>query len=194
MFLALAARRSRSRGSLGIALAGLTAMLGGCGDDPRPAVWAYIAPVIMQPSCATQSCHSRAAAVAGLDFSDPDRGFTSLTGLRVWVVDPMGGAGCMSYRGQTVCQRDFRPLITPFNPEQSRLVNMLRARGARRMPPDRPLTEADIRLVEKWIRNGARHPEPTDRATTPVDAQVVVVTTGPPGTEDGGVADAGAGE
>jgi hypothetical protein len=34
-------------------------------------------------------------------------------------------------------------------------VQMLRARGARRMPPDRPLPEADIRLVERWILAGA---------------------------------------
>jgi hypothetical protein len=35
---------------------------------------------------------------------------------------------------------------------------MLRARNATRMPPDRPLPEADIRLIERWIRAGApRH-------------------------------------
>ncbi len=32
---------------------------------------------------------------------------------------------------------------------------MLRARGASRMPPDRPLPEADMRLVERWILDGA---------------------------------------
>jgi hypothetical protein len=35
------------------------------------------------------------------------------------------------------------------------VVNMLRARDAPRMPPDRPLPEADIELVERWILNGA---------------------------------------
>lgn len=127
----------------------------GCGADDRPPEWAYISPAIMQPNCATVSCHSRAAAVAGLDFSDPERGYTSLTGLKTWVVDPNGKAGCRNVDGNTVCQLNFRPLLTPFNPEQSRLVNMLRARGADRMPPDRPLDEADIRLVERWIRDGA---------------------------------------
>ena len=44
-----------------------------------------------------------------------------------------------------------------FNPDQSKLVNMLRARGtAARMPPDRPMSEADISLVESWISFGAR--------------------------------------
>jgi len=45
--------------------------------------------------------------------------------------------------------------VTPFDPAGSRLVNMLSARDAPRMPPDRPLTEVDIRLVERWILDGA---------------------------------------
>ena len=137
------------------------AILVGCGIDVRPAAWEYISPVILQPNCATASCHSRAAAVAGLDFSDPERGYTSLTGLKVWVVDPSGTQGCMRWQQSTVvCQRDFRPLVTPFNPEQSRIVNMLRARGATRMPPDRPLHQADIELIEQWIRDGAFYRDP----------------------------------
>jgi hypothetical protein len=31
----------------------------------------------------------------------------------------------------------------------------LRARDLPRMPPDRPLAEADIELIERWILNGA---------------------------------------
>jgi hypothetical protein len=33
---------------------------------------------------------------------------------------------------------------------------MLRADGANRMPPDRPLAEADVVLIERWILNGAQ--------------------------------------
>lgn len=132
----------------------------GCGDvaDPRPAVWEYISPAILQPNCATVSCHSRAAAVAGLDFSDPERGYTSLTGLKVWIVDPskVPENGCARVNDTVACQRNFRPLVTPYVPSQSRLVHMLRARNADRMPPDRPLPEADIALVERWILEGAR--------------------------------------
>src|SRR5205085_12183531 len=115
----------------------------------------------MQPSCATVSCHSRAAAVAGLDFSDPERGYTSLTKLKVWIVNPDGTAedGCKNIKGVVVCQRGFRPMITPYNPEQSRIINMMRGRNAARMTPDRPLTEASIALVERWIRNGAPYGE-----------------------------------
>ena len=150
------------------AVAPLTLSLLGaaCGADSRPAAWEYISPVIIQPNCATSSCHSQAAAVAGLDFSDPERGYLSLTGLKVWIVDPNGSAGCMSWGGTTtVCQRNFRPLVTPYNPEQSRLVNMIRARGAARMPPDRPLNEADIELIERWIRNGAVYRQLTSTGT-----------------------------
>jgi hypothetical protein len=135
----------------------------GCGgsEDPRPAAWHYIAPVILAPNCATASCHSRNTAAAGLDFSDPDRGYTSLTGLWVWIVDPAGTpeANCRPQDGTVVCQRPLRPMVTPFVPAQSRLVHVLRGIGTRRMPPDRPLPEADIALVERWIARGARKHE-----------------------------------
>jgi hypothetical protein len=140
------------------------ATIGGaaCGrTDDRPAVWAYVSAALFQPSCATASCHSRARAVAGLDFSDPDRGYTSLTGLAAWVPDldvaPDGGVGdgCQAVGAIVYCAFD-RPLVSAFNPTQSRLMNVLRARSAPRMPPDRPLSEADISLVETWILDGAR--------------------------------------
>ncbi len=133
----------------------------GCSGDSRPAEWGYISPVIMEPNCATSSCHSQAAAVSGLDFSDADRGYKSLTSLWVWIANPnatdkqtlnCGTAG----DGVPVCEEHFRPLVTPYVPDESRLVNVLRGRGAPRMPPDRPLNEADIRLVEQWILDGAR--------------------------------------
>jgi hypothetical protein len=129
-----------------------------CGKvDDRPYAWGYISPAIFQPSCATPSCHSRAVAVAGLDFSDPDRGYTSLTSLSVLVANPQSlpDAGCETIAETTYCP-SLRSLVVPFDPAQSRLVNMLRARGADRMPPDRPLTEPDIALVESWILDGAR--------------------------------------
>jgi hypothetical protein len=140
----------------------------GCSGDSRPAEWGYISPVIMEPNCATASCHSRAAAVSGLDFSDADRGYESLTSLWVWVPNPnatdkqtlnCGTAG----DGVPVCEEHFRPLVTPYVPDESRLVNVLRGRGAPRMPPDRPLDEADIRLIEQWILDGAKrnNSEPT---------------------------------
>jgi hypothetical protein len=182
-------------------LACLSAVLGlpatGCQEtDDRPAEWSYLSVAVFQPNCATSSCHSPAAAAAGLDFSDPDRGYTSLTGLWVWIVDPAGTeeAGCRKVEGQVVCQRNHRPLVVAFNPAQSRLVNMLRARGAARMPPDRPLPEVDIELVERWILGGARKTHGGPPAGT--EAAVHATTVDGGGTAnargDGGGAEASA--
>ena len=166
-----------------------------------------MSPAIFQPSCATQSCHSQAAAVAGLDFSDPDRGYESLTALWVWVPDPtamdLSTLSCGTSGGQQVCEQRVRPLVTPYDPNESRLVNMLRARGASRMPPDRPLPEADIALVERWILNGAtRNPRAasSDAAVDPAPRDAAARDSGSrdahPGDaaahRDGGLNDGGA--
>jgi hypothetical protein len=137
-------------------------VVAGCGEvDTRPAQWDYISPALFQPNCATSSCHGPAAAVSGLDFSTPERGYLSLRGLWTWVVvapdagAPPAGTPCATVKGTFVCEEPTRPLVTPYDPAGSRVVNMLRARDAPRMPPDRPLTEPDIRLIERWILNGA---------------------------------------
>ena len=144
------------------AVAAASATCAGCGEiDDRPAEWSFISPAIFQPDCATSSCHSPATSVSGLDFSTPDNGYSSLTRLQIAVVArPDGGSvpsasTCEIQGGTTVCTESIRPLVTPYDPDGSRVVNMLRARSAPRMPPDRPLPEADIRLVERWILNGA---------------------------------------
>jgi hypothetical protein len=121
-------------------------VLGGCGgDDTRPAYWSYISPAIIQPNCATGSCHNRGTAIAHLDLSTADAGYDDLMRQRL---PPAPGA--MPGRTEVT-----RRLVIPGNPAQSRLVNMLRAFGAERMPPDRPLPEADIELIEKWVLEGA---------------------------------------
>jgi hypothetical protein len=133
----------------------------GCGVDDRPAEWDFVSAAIFQPNCATGSCHGPAAAASGLDFSTADRGYLSLRALWTWVpvapgaIAPPAGTPCATRGGTLVCEEPLRPLVTPYDPAGSRVVNMLRARGAPRMPPDRPLTEPDIRLVERWILNGA---------------------------------------
>jgi hypothetical protein len=135
---------------------GLLSALAAC--EKRPASWEYISPVLFEPNCATSSCHSRAAAADGLDFSDAERGYRSLTGLSATI------------DGKSPARRAF---VTPYQPQQSRLIQMLRARNAPRMPPDRPMPEADILLVEEWILNGARQhatAAPTFDASTGGDA------------------------
>ena len=81
---------------------------------------------------------------------------------------------------------------------------MLRAQGAARMPPDRPLPEADIELVERWILNGAtwgnRSPFDAGVAASPGDAgtsdgPMDGSATHPDGSVDGGAStDGGAAE
>ena len=132
------------------------------------------------------------------DPENSSRGYKSLTALWTWIVDPDGTpeGNCKMEDGQVVCQRAFRPLVTPYNPSQSRLVNMLRARGADRMPPDRPLPEADIRLIELWILDGAKKggvslpavPAATAPNTNPPDGSAPP----PVGAPDGGAIEAGA--
>jgi hypothetical protein len=151
----------------------------GCGaTDNRPAEWGYISPALFQPNCATTSCHSPAAAVSGLDFSTPDNGYASLTRLWVWVVvtdggvAPPAGVPCATINGTFVCEQQLRPLVTPYDPAGSRVVDMLRARNAPRMPPDRPLPEADIELVERWILNGACRTGPSCNGTPVAAASI----------------------
>ncbi len=83
-------------------------------------------------------------AVAGLDLSNLNDGWLSLRALHLPV------------RAMDV-KATPRPMVVPYQPDASRVVNMLRARGAQRMPPDRPLPEADIVLIEHWILNGAKN-------------------------------------
>jgi hypothetical protein len=116
----------------------------GCGgtEDDRDPLWSYISPAIIQPNCATSSCHSQGAAVAGLNLSTAAAGYRSLLELH------------LPLRAMPPPAKP-RQLVIPLNPDESRVVNMLRAQGANRMPPDRPLAEADIRLIERWILDGA---------------------------------------
>jgi hypothetical protein len=123
------------------------ALIGCGGEEDRPPVWSYVSPAIIQPNCATSSCHSRGAAVAGLDLSTTKDGYESLFNQKLAPV-----MGALATRPQVT-----RRLVTPGNPTESRIINMMRAYGAVRMPPDRPLSEADIRLVEQWILAGAQN-------------------------------------
>jgi hypothetical protein len=148
-------RRGRPR-----SLALVVLLLAACGTyDDRPAEWSFVSQVLLTPNCASASCHSRAGAAAGLDFSDPDRGYTSLTGLKAQFFLPEPPAQetemCKAARGGTVCTTP-RPMLQPCRPHESRLVQSLRARGAQRMPPDRPMPIADIELIERWILAGAK--------------------------------------
>ena len=139
--------RVKSRALFALALSAVAA---GCGEE-RPPVWAYISPAIIQPNCATSSCHSRLTAVAGLDLSEIDGGYRSLMTQR------LPNDGIRERERYNEGRGSPRQLVTPGNPAGSRLINMLRGRGAPLMPPDRPLAEANIELIEQWILEGATH-------------------------------------
>lgn len=115
-------------------LAGLAAVLlavaAGCGGttDDRPKNWSFISATITEPSCATVNCHSAITQRAGLDLHAPEVGYQRL----------IGG----SY-------------VIPYNADQSSLMVWLTAGGQLRMPPDNPLADADIQLIEHWIDLGA---------------------------------------
>jgi hypothetical protein len=116
-----------------------------CSDAPddRWPVWSYLSPAIVQPRCATASCHSKGSAESGLDLSSVASGYASMTTLSLPLRDKP--------------DQYPRRLVVPYDPDQSRLIWMMRADGARSMPPDRPLADADIRLFEHWILNGAQN-------------------------------------
>lgn len=121
---------------VGVLAAFCPTFLSGCGSDTdtRPVTWSFIYPAIIEPSCATASCHSNFTRRAGVNFGDSDEAFFQMVN---------------------------RHFVAPGFPEQSEVISLMRAQGARRMPPDFALPEADIQTVELWIKNGAKQVEPS---------------------------------
>lgn len=120
----------------------LVAGAAACGEDqdPRPPEWCYIARAIIRPSCATGSCHSNQSRAGGIVLEDPHGGYVMLAGYP--------GSGSI--------------FIRPNDPDSSRLVKLLRGDETYRMPLDWPLPEADIQLIEQWIRAGAQEGQCSD--------------------------------
>ena len=120
----------------------LAALSGGCDTvDDRPASWSYLHTAVIAPACATAGCHSAASAVAGLDLSTRTGAFNLLTG-RI----------CGAPPGPTDPPGNF---VFAGSPERSKLVHLLRGDDVRGMPPDQPLADVEIELVERWILEGA---------------------------------------
>ena len=122
--------------------------LGGC-EDPaeRDPSWSYIHTAIIQPNCATSNCHSNlgssaiGTAAAGLQLDKADGSYWLLVG-RPCEDNGTGGTP----------PRNF---VDPGNPESSKLMYLLRGDEVDRMPPDLPLPEGEIELIEQWILEGA---------------------------------------
>jgi hypothetical protein len=117
----------------GLILVAAVAALIGCGGttDDRPARWSFISATITEPSCATVNCHSAVAQRAGVDLHDRSSGYTSLV-----------SRGFVQPGDQT---------------HSSAVLYLMNAQGSIRMPPDVPLPEADIALIDKWIMAGANN-------------------------------------
>ena len=118
----------------------LGVMLGvvGCGEEDRPASWRYIHAAIIEPSCATSSCHSEYAATFAVELYSAERAYEILTGGTCGGGEPPGR------------------FVRPGEPDGSLLMSLLRGENVRtQMPPDRPLPEVDILLIERWIAEGA---------------------------------------
>jgi hypothetical protein len=110
---------------VGVLAAICAPLVAGCGGaDGRPAEYSYVYSAILEPSCATASCHSDFTRRSGVNFGFKDEALFQLCGRR---------------------------FISPGHPEQSELVYLLQAKGARRMPPDFPLPTVDIQIIYDWI-------------------------------------------
>lgn len=132
----------RRRGGLAVVGMALCA-LAACGEDDRPASFAYIHAAIIEPNCATASCHTAKNAQAGVRLDNVPSAYSILTGRACDGNHPDGEAP--------------RNYVDPGHPDRSRLMYLLLGLEVRLpMPPDRPLPGGDIDLVERWILEGAR--------------------------------------
>jgi len=102
------------------------ALAAGCGTtDDRPATLEVVALEVLAPTCGTPQCHSTTTRLEGLAFDTLATARSSLRELGV-----TGGRG-------------------------GELLEVLREDGDERMPPDMPMFEQDVALIEKWIAAGA---------------------------------------
>ncbi len=114
----------------------------GCGgNDNRAAEWSYIAPAIIEPNCATVSCHSSVAQRAGVILDTRQNAYDTLTTRHFVVTCPIPDD--MTCRDMAV--------------GTSEILALLRGQGSQRMPPDQALPESDIHLIQVWIANGAQN-------------------------------------
>lgn len=122
-------------------LAGLTLSTSCDSADDRAASWTYVHAAILRPSCTSSACHSKLGSRAGVDLSTPDAAYLLLT-----------GRGCDAPGLPGEPPGNF---VRPGHPESSKLMYLLRGEGGSIMPPDVPLPDVEIEIVERWILEGA---------------------------------------
>lgn len=110
--------------------------IGACADiDDRPAEWSYIHAAIIKPNCTSSNCHTDISKAAGISFDDRLEGYRALAGVE--------------------CGQTARDLVVASQPASSKLMYLILGQEVRVMPPDVPLAEAEIDLIERWIMEGA---------------------------------------
>ena len=107
--------------------------LAACGTSPdtRPETADYVIETVLIPYCGRGGCHSSATDAHNLEF---DTISTAITALGT------------NQRGQQ--------MVVPGQSQNSRLYTVL-LDSRRIMPPDQPLSDADIDLIKRWIDDGA---------------------------------------
>ncbi|MEO6773482.1 MAG: hypothetical protein ABI467_10745 [Kofleriaceae bacterium] len=103
-------------------------VLAACGTpDSRPATVEVVALEILAPSCGQVQCHSTTTNQSGYAFD-------TLAAAKV----------------------SLRSLVGTGGGDRHSLLEVLTSTGDKRMPPDAPLDDDDIALVEAWIHAGAQ--------------------------------------
>ena len=112
--------------------------------DDRPATLQYITPAILEPSCAKAECHSSFKMEVGDDYSSVESArFTMINNAQVLFPDNTKfGDNSASY---------FVQELTTGNPSILDPTSTTKIR----MPYDEPLPLEDIKLIERWIADGA---------------------------------------
>ena len=122
-------------------LIALCASACGSATDDRPATLDYITETILAPTCASAECHSEFTQEVGDRFDTVSASRFSIVrnGLVVYPAD-------LSAPRQSLLVRALRVGVPSILEPGGENV---------RMPYDAPMPEADIRLIEKWIAEGA---------------------------------------
>ena len=117
-----------------------------CGrTDERPPTFTYVYEAVLGPNCATIGCHNSFTQTYGFQFNSKEGMYAILTG-RACTDEELEGVG-----------EAHRNYVFPGDPDRSSLIALLYGDDVpRRMPPDRGLSNTDIRLVEEWILEGAQ--------------------------------------
>lgn len=112
----------------------------GSATDDRPPTLDYITETILAPTCALAECHSAFKREVGDEFDTPVAARTTIVSNALVVYPDDVADPAQSYLIKS---------LTVGNP--SRLSP---GSGNVRMPYDAPMPDADIKLIEAWIRDG----------------------------------------